>query len=58
MTPEEVERGYNNRAAVPEHPRHFARYAELSRETRAKHGGRLDLRYPKGDIDPATIHVE
>ena len=25
MTRDEVERGYNNRAAVPDHPRWFAR---------------------------------
>jgi hypothetical protein len=35
MTPELVERGYNNRAAVPDYPRWFERYAELSEATRA-----------------------
>ena len=28
LTPEEVERGYNNRAAVPDHPRWLAHYPE------------------------------
>ena len=30
MTPEDVERGYNNRAAVPEHPEWLARWTALS----------------------------
>ena len=30
LTADEVERGYNNRAAVPDHPRWFARYAQWS----------------------------
>ena len=54
LTAEEVERGYNNRAAVPDHPRWFARYDELSavavRDLRSKR----DLRYgpgPKETLD-------
>lgn len=45
MTPEEVERGYNNRAAVPEHPQHFATYAAWSKAARAKYAPKTDLRY-------------
>ena len=45
MTPEEVERGYNNRAAVPEHPQHFATYAAWSKAAREKYAPRTDLRY-------------
>jgi arylformamidase len=45
MTPEEIERGYSNRAAVPEHPQHFAQYAALSQAARAEYGGKLDVRY-------------
>lgn len=45
MTPEEVERGYNNRAAVPAHPQHFATYAAWSKAAREKYAPRTDLRY-------------
>jgi len=45
VTPEEVERGYNNRAAVPEHPRYFAQYASLSKAARERYAPKLDLRY-------------
>ena len=40
-----VERGYNNRAAVPDHPRFLAQYAALSQAARAKYAPQLDLRY-------------
>jgi len=45
MTPEEVERGYNNRAAVPDHPRILAEWASRSEAARAKYGPKRDLRY-------------
>ena len=38
LTPEFVERGYNNRAAVPEHPEWFAKYVELSAAARIATG--------------------
>ena len=44
-TPEFVERGYNNRAAVPEHPEWIARYATLSAAAREALAPRLDVRY-------------
>jgi arylformamidase len=53
-TPEFVERGYNNRAAVPDHPRWLARCAELSASARAALAPSLDLRYgpgPKETLD-------
>jgi arylformamidase len=53
-TPEFVERGYNNRAAVPEHPQWFARFAELSGAARDRYRPTLDLRYgahPKETLD-------
>ena len=49
-----VEREYNNRAAVPDHPRWFARYAELSAAACAQYQPKLDLRYgpgPKETLD-------
>jgi arylformamidase len=45
LTREEVERGYNNRAAVPDHPQSFARWAELSDAARAALLHTLDVRY-------------
>ncbi len=53
-TPEFVERGYNLRAAVPEHPQWFERYAAASAAARARFAPRLDLRYgpgPKETLD-------
>ena len=53
-TPESVERGYNNRAAVPDHPAWFAKYAEASARAKAACKPRLDLRYgdnPKETLD-------
>jgi arylformamidase len=45
MKAEEVERGYNNRAAVPEHPQHFATYAAWSEAAREKYAPMTNLRY-------------
>jgi arylformamidase len=45
MTSDEVERGYNNRAAVPEHPQHFATYATWSQAAREKFAPKTNLRY-------------
>jgi arylformamidase len=53
-TPEFVERGYNNRAAVPDHPLWLARFAESSVEARAALAPKLDLRFgpgPKETLD-------
>ena len=53
-TPEFVERGYNNRAAVPDHPRWLAYYPRASGEARAALAPQTDLRYgpgPKETLD-------
>ena len=53
-TPEFVERGYNNRAAVPDHPLWLARYPEMSERARTTLAPELDLRYgpgPKETLD-------
>ncbi len=44
-TAESVERGYDNRAAVPDHPKFFAEYAARSKEVIAAWAPQLDLRY-------------
>src|SRR4051794_12285236 len=53
-TPEECERGYNLRAAVPEHPQYFKRWAEWSADARAHLPCTLDVRCgprPKQTLD-------
>ena len=54
-----LEAQYNNRALVPEHAQHFARWAEASRLVRAKSAAHLDVAYGSGkdealDIFPAV----
>ena len=55
--PEFVERGYNNRAAVPDHPRWLAYYPEASAEARAKLAPRLDVRYGSGPKETLDLFV-
>lgn len=57
VTPEFVERGYNNRAAVPDHPRWFAWYAEQSAAARASLTHRADLRYGPGPKETLDLFV-
>jgi arylformamidase len=57
FTEEFVERGYNNRAAVPDHPEWFARYAKWSEETRAALRPKLDLRYGSGPNETLDLFV-
>jgi arylformamidase len=45
LTPEQVERGYNKRAAVPEYPQWFERWAERSAEALRALAPRRDVRY-------------
>jgi len=57
LTDDEVERGYNNRAAVPDHPRWIARWGELSAAAFASERVKRDLRYgpgPKETLDLFT----
>lgn len=54
LTDEEIERGYNNRAAVPDHAAWFVRWAELSQRAYAGERVDRDLRYgpgPKETLD-------
>ena len=57
LTPEEVERGYNNRAAVPDHPEWFARWAQLSDAARAQVQTREDVRYGPGPKETLDIFL-
>jgi arylformamidase len=56
-TPEFVERGYNNRAAVPDHPQYFARFAAESAAARARYRNRLDLRYGPGPLETLDLFL-
>jgi arylformamidase len=56
-TPEFVERGYNNRAAVSDHPRWLAYYPEASARTRAMLAPLLDLRYGTGPKETLDLFV-
>ena len=56
-TPEFVERGYNNRAAVPDHPHWLARFAESSSEARAALAPKIDLRYGPGPKETLDLFV-
>ena len=49
------EREYNARAAIPEHPQIFARWAERAAAVRAARRGRLDLRY--GEAAAETLDL-
>lgn len=54
LTPEYCERGFNNRAAVPDHAEYFRRWADESADLRAHVPCEIDLRYgsrPKETLD-------
>ena len=57
MTPEEVERGYDNRAAVPEHPYWLAQFASLSRAAVEALQPAQDLRYGAGDKETLDLYL-
>jgi arylformamidase len=56
-TPELVERGYNNRAAVPDHPQWLARYPALSAAARDALRPLQDLRYGDGPQETLDLFV-
>ena len=56
-TPEFVEHGYNNRAAVPDHPRWFAWYAEKSSAARSALAHDADLRYGSGPKETLDLFL-
>ena len=54
LTSEAIERGYNNRAAVPDHPRFLEQWLALSRQARERYAPQRDLRYgpnPRETLD-------
>ncbi|MBU6485714.1 MAG: alpha/beta hydrolase [Betaproteobacteria bacterium] len=57
MTPEEVERGYDNRAAVPDHPYWLAQFASRSKAAIETLKPALDLRYGAGDKETLDLYL-
>lgn len=57
LTADAVERGYNNRAAVPDHPAWFERWARASAEARSRYAPTLDLRYGPGPKETLDLFV-
>jgi arylformamidase len=57
LTPDEIERGYNNRAAVPEHPYWFARFAERTRSAIEQLRPALDVRFGPGPLETLDLYV-
>ena len=57
FTPDFVERGYNNRAAVPDHPIFLARFAAESAAARARYRHRVDLRYGPGPLETLDLFL-
>jgi len=56
-TPEFVERGYNNRAAVPDYQSWFDRWAARSRAAVAALSPRLDVRYGRGAKETLDLYL-
>lgn len=57
MTPEEVERGYDNRAAVPDHPYWLAQFTSRSKAAIQTLRPVLDLRYGAGDKETLDLYL-
>src|SRR5213075_2345796 len=55
LDPEWLDRMYNNRALVPEHPEHFRRWAADSTDVMRSHQRRLDVRYGGGPREHLDI---
>ncbi|MDZ4074233.1 MAG: alpha/beta hydrolase [Hylemonella sp.] len=50
-----LDRMYNNRALVPEHAMHFARWAEASEDAREAHLCQTDLAYGNGPMEKLDV---
>jgi len=55
LSPELIERGYNNRAACPDYPQWFERWAAESEALRKRADARIDLRY--GNAPRQTLDI-
>lgn len=57
MTQEEIERGYNNRAAVPDHPAWIAQFASRSQRAMEDLKPARDLRYGARDRETLDLYL-
>jgi arylformamidase len=57
LTPEFVEREYNNRALVPDHAEYFAKWAAAAEQARRSVPCHLDLRYGPGRKETLDLFV-
>ena len=57
LTPEFVERGYNNREAVADHQLWLDQYPELSARTRERYRHKSDLRYGPGPLETLDLFL-
>lgn len=57
LTTDAVERGYNNRAAVPDHPRWFAQYAQWSAAAVERFRPARNVRYGPGPKEVLDLFV-
>lgn len=55
LAPAWLDRMYNNRALVPEHAMHFARWAEASDDARAAHPCQTDIAYGDGPMETLDV---
>ena len=57
LDPDWLDRQYNNRALIPEHPEIFARWSRASALAREKSVCQIDLRYARGPSDTLDVFV-
>lgn len=57
LTGEAIERGYNNRAAVPDHPRWFTEFAARSQAAIETLKPAIDLRYGSGPKETLDLYL-
>ena len=55
FTPAWLDRMYNNRALVPEHAMHFARWADASDDARAAHPCQTDIAFGDGPMEKLDV---
>ena len=57
MTPDEIERGYNNRAAVPDHQRWLDEWIARSASAKQALSPSIDLAYGSGADEMLDLYV-
>jgi arylformamidase len=55
LTPQYLDRMYNNRALVPDHARHFIQWAQASEDARAAHPNQCNLAYGDSAMEKLDV---